>query len=665
MSRQEHPLYPHPWRRRLVLGTWLLLATAICARAAQIQVVQAPHWRGLAEGQHRKDLVVPAARGAILDRDNTPLSVSRERSRVSVAPHEVRGVDETRTVLRSTLGLSSSRVASLTSTQRRWRVAPDLYPPSVADELDGLRGVYVERVLQRFHPHGDLARGVLGVVLDGQGGGGIEEAFDDLLRGTPGREIVARDNVGNEIPGERLVVQEPRAGGSVVLTLDMDLQEIAQQALLEAIEQTEARGGDILITKPGTGEILALFSTQDGHSGALSAVNTPFEPGSTLKPFTVAGLLQHGLASLDDVIDTGDGTWASEGRTIHDTHGGGGLLTLREALRESSNVGIAKAALPMTPGIQFENLRDFGFGTRTGVELPGEAPGTLRRPDAWTAQSQASLAYGYEISVTPLQMAMAYGALANGGELMQPRIVREIRDRDGNVVETFEARVIRRVVREDVARRVGRALVDVVEDGTGKSARLGAFLVAGKSGTARYAARGGYESGAYSSSFVGYFPADDPQLVVFVKLDRPQGQYYGGAVAAPVTRATMEAALAASEGHLDRGKLIESLREGPLAVPPPELTATLVARPIDPPAPPFLAGVAPGGEPLPEVGPGGVSLPDVSGLPARVAARRLHALGLRVSRIGVGDVFGSDPAPGTRVLPGDTVRLRYRGATYE
>lgn len=665
MSRSETSLYPHPWRRRLLLGVWLLLATVICVRAAQIQVVQSERWSELAEDQHRKDLVIAAPRGAILDRDNTPLSVSRERARVNVAPHELSDAEATRARLREVLGLSSTRVASLTSTNNRWRVVPDLHPPAIRESLQGQPGLYVDRVLQRFHPHGELARGILGVVLDGESRGGIEEAFDAVLKGTPGREVVARDNVGSEIPGERLVVSPPRAGGEVVLTLNMDLQEIAQQALEAAIERTEAHGGDILITDPRTGEVLALFSTQGGHRGALSAVNTPFEPGSTLKPFTVAGLLQHGLASLGDSVDTGDGTWEIEGRTLTDTHTEG-RMSIRDALRESSNVGVAKAAQAMTPGVQYENLRDFGFGALSGIELPGEVAGVLRRPDRWTGQSSASLAIGYEISVTPLQMAMAYGALANGGLLMQPSLVRELRGPEGNVIERFEPRTIRRVVDEDVASSVGRALVDVVEDGTGTSARLGSFLVAGKSGTARLSSGRGYETGAYSSSFVGYFPADKPQLVVFVKLDRPQSAYYGGAVAAPVTRATMEAALAASAAHLDRAALLESMRdEQRVRNLRPAMTASLVAQPIDPPVPPFADAFGIEESRVVETGPGGVSLPDISGLPARVAARRLHALGLRVARIGSGDVVGSNPRPGERVLPGDTIRLTYRGDTYE
>jgi cell division protein FtsI (penicillin-binding protein 3) len=635
----------------------------ICARAVQIQVVQGAEWQAMAAEQHSKDLVVAAARGAILDRDGTPLSVSRERAQVAVAPHELADRAAAAELLGDALGLSRRSASSFTSTSARWRVVPDLYPPSVREAIGNRPGIYVDRVLQRFHPHGDLARGVMGVVIDGDGRGGIEEAFDGLLRGTPGREVVAHDNMGAAIPGERLVVTQPRAGGEVVLTLDMDLQEIAQQALGQAIESTGAHGGDILITDPRTGEILALYSTQGGQAGALSAVNTPFEPGSTLKPFTVAALLKHDLASMNDVVDVGDGTWEVAGRVLHDTHAEG-RMTIREALRVSSNVGVAKAALPLTPGMQYENLRDFGFGSLTGIELPGEVSGTLRRPGAWSPQSAASLAIGYEISVTPLQMAMAYGALANGGLLIQPRLVRELRDANGLVIERFESQVVRRVVDEDVAETIGRALVGVVEDGTGTSARLGSFRVAGKSGTARWNAGNGYERGAYSSSFVGYFPADRPQLVVFVKLDRPQGAYYGGAVAAPVTRATMEAALAARSSPLDLGALLASMRDETTEAIGPELAASFAAQPLDPPVPPLLV---PEVDPhtVRAVGPGGVSLPDLSGLPARVAVRRLHALGLRVSRVGVGDVFGSDPSPGTRVLPGDTIRLRYRGPSYE
>jgi cell division protein FtsI (penicillin-binding protein 3) len=650
MTRRKSAGRLPPWRRRLVLASWLLAALAISVRAGQIQVVQASHWRDLAEAQHGEDVVVPATRGSILDRDGAPLAVSRERVRVSIAPKEIADMQATRALLREELGLSRTQVERLTSRERVWTVAPDLYAPNVRERLRSAPGVHLERVLQRHHPHGDLARSVLGAIVDASGSGGVEQAYERLLGGTPGREVIARDNAGREIPGERVTMVPPRSGGEVVLTIDMDLQEIAQQALEEAMEETEAHGGDVVVTDPTTGEVLALVSIRDGKANALSALNTPYEPGSTLKPFTVAALLERGLASLDDTIDIGNGTWRVEGRTLTDTHTKG-RISLGEALRESSNVGVAMAAQELTPGVQYENLRDFGFGGYTGIELPGEVAGTLRRPAAWTPQSAASLAIGYEMSVTPLQMAMAYGALANGGLLMQPRLVREVRSSDGAVLERFEARVIRRVIEEDVAATVGTVLVGVVEDGTGTSARLGSFAVAGKSGTARLNFGDGYEKGAYYSSFVGFFPADAPQLVVFVGLDRPQGAYYGGAVAAPVTRATMEAALAARSTPLDRGALLRSTRRDdrddavPANVPP----ARFASRPAEPEAPVHREIIDRAAR---------VTLPNVAGLPSRVAVRRLHALGLRVSSVGVGDIVGTVPRAGERVLPGDTIRLR-------
>ncbi len=669
MSQGEGAVKSRPMRRRLLLAGWLAAALLICVRAGQIQLLEASEWKEVAESQHRSDKTVAAARGTILDRDGTPLAVSREVFRVGVAPRELQHPDKVRSLLAKTLDLSSASAARLTSRGQRWHLAPGRYPPSIRERLSRIPGVYLQRELQRYHPHGDLARGVLGAVLDGSGHGGIEQAFDSLLRGEPGREVVARDNVGEAIPGETYLVQPSVQGGEVVLTLDMDLQEIAQEALEAAIKKTEARGGDVLVTDPATGEILAMVSIRDGKTAGLSAINTAYEPGSTLKPFTVAGMLTHHVASLSDSVDVGNGTWRVAGRVLHDVSEKG-RMSVADALRLSSNVGIAKAALGLayrrggeaedrglTPGQQYENLRDFGFGTPTGIQIPGEVSGTLRRPDEWSGQSPASLAIGYEIAVTPLQMAMAYGALANGGVLMEPRLIKEVRDPQGRLIRRFGPRSVRRVVSEDVARSVGKVMVSVVEDGTGTAARMANFRVAGKSGTSRaFSPDGGYERGDYYASFVGFFPADAPQLVVYVKLERPKGDYYGGATAAPVTRATMEAALAARSTPLDRRALLR-VERGP-SVELPRASVRFAEQPIDPPPPPVHDESKSGGSSSNETE--GVTLPDVAGLPTRVAVRRLHGLGLRVSESAIGEILGTAPAAGSRVMPGDTVRLRVR-----
>jgi cell division protein FtsI (penicillin-binding protein 3) len=596
-----------------------------------------------------------------MDRDGLPLALSQERFIISVAPHELRDPAKAAVLLTSSLGVSSSKAGGLTSNGRPWNVIPGRYPPTVREALGEVRGIYLAREFQRYHPHGDLARGVLGAVLDNEGTGGIEQAFEEILRGIPGREVVARNNTGQTIPGERYVFEPPKSGRDIVLTLDMDLQEIARQALEESILETEARGGDVLVTIPNTGEILALVSIRDGKTASLSAINTPYEPGSTFKPFTVSGLIENDLASLEDTVDVENGTWTVAGRTLHDVHSEG-RMSIADALRVSSNVGIAKAASRMSPRIQYETLRDFGFGTQTGIQIPGEVGGMLRKPERWSSQSPASLAIGYEVSVTPLQMAMAYGALANGGRLMQPLLVKEIRESDGSLKEQFEPRMVRQVIPEQIARRIGEVLVDVVEDGTGTSAQLGTFQVAGKSGTTRlYSPEGGYESGAYWSSFVGFFPAEDPQLVVFVKLERPQGAYYGGAVAAPVTRATMQAALAASGKHIDRTRLVQSGKvAASLATSSPSVAFVnqeldFPIERLDEPEMPVGMGLASGG-----TASEGVSVPRLAGVPSRIAVRRLHALGLRVSGPLGGEILGTEPGPGMQMVRGDTVALIVR-----
>jgi cell division protein FtsI (penicillin-binding protein 3) len=556
-------------------------------------------------------------------------------------------------------------------------VIPGTYDPSVLESLEGVRGIHIERLYQRFYPRGDLAGGVLGAVIDSRGVGGIEEVYEAVLRGEPGREVAARDNAGREIPGETLRLEEPVPGGDVRLTLDLELQEIAQEALTESLERTGARGGDLLVTNPRTGEVLALVSAGSGRTNGLSAINAPYEPGSTLKPFTVAAILEEGVGVLEDLIDTGNGEWQVAGRRLTDTSAHG-WVTLADALRVSSNVGVAKAATALEPGQQYQALRDFGFGVQAGIPLPGEQSGRLPRPELWSGQSQVSLSIGYEISVTPLQMALAYGALANDGVLMEPRLVKEVRSNTGELVERPAPRPVRSAVSAHVARQVGAVLVDAVEEGTGTAARMEAFTVAGKTGTARaYTPGEGYGGGRYFSSFGAYFPADDPQLVVFVKLDSPRGAYYGGATAAPVSRAMMEAALATRQTPLDRRALLASTRRGetlarsevPARIPSAGSAVRFASADLTPRTSPSRAEALAAAlahsveEPVVERwSDGSVPVPDVEGLPPRVAVRRLHAAGLRVVWDGGALVVGSSPNAGVRALPGDTVRLETRAA---
>jgi cell division protein FtsI (penicillin-binding protein 3) len=663
-------------RRRVLLGGWIFGAVVLLARAGQIQIAQRAAWQAQAEGQHQSSEPIVAPRGRITDRDGMDLALSHEIYRVALAPREINDVEAVVDRVSRALGMDPSTVRRYAVEKRAWRQLPGKHTPKTAEALKGLRGVHLDRQLERFYPHGDLGVGVLGRVFEGSGRGGIEQRFEEVLRGTPGREVYAHDNQGRPLPGQKLVVETPREGGSIVLTLDLDLQEIGEEIIAAAVEENQALGGDLLITDPTTGDILAMASVREGNTGALSAINTPYEPGSTLKPITVAAILDRGLLALDDSIDIENGRWTVNGRELSDVGSGRGVISLARALQTSSNVGVAKAAQVLEPADQFQTLRDFGFGAPTGLGLAGEVAGTLRRPEDWSSQSPQSLAIGYEIGVTPLQMAMAYGAIANGGELMEPRLIREVRGGDGSVLQRFAPRAIRRVVSRQVTRDITSVLIDVVEDGTGTRARLASFAVAGKSGTARAWSEGGYKPGDYFASFVGFFPAEDPQLVVLVKLDRPRGTvYYGGALAAPVTKATMEAILAIRQTPLDSRALAHMARSSaPVAATGMEIPgdglsaearprfAALNAGPLgstasdrsgfgaaDPVDPDFAVR---------REGDGLLTLPDLRGLSARLAARRLHSLGFRVLWDGPGTVGETVPGAGVRLAPGDTIRLR-------
>jgi cell division protein FtsI (penicillin-binding protein 3) len=645
----------------LLIGV-LLASAAVLARGLVLQVVEGERWSARAVDQQRQQVALPAPRGTIFDRNGVPLAASQVTYRVSVAPREVRDRAGVTELLREALGLSAAEAARAVDRGRRWVVLPGRHDAVAYRRLAGTRGLYFERVQERFHPHGEVGLEVLGrLAVDGTALGGVELAFDSLLSGRAGLAVERRDARGEVIPGSLLSVVEPVAGHDLYLTLDLGLQEIAHEALREAVRETGSAGGDLLLADRRTGEILAAVSHRSGEATAWRGVLDPYEPGSTLKPFFVSSLLVSGRATLGDSVFAEEGRYTNRGRTVTDVEKHG-WLTVGEALSVSSNVAMVKLAEDFAPAVQYSYLRDFGFGTPTGVPYPAEAAGVLRRPRDWSAYSQGSLAIGYEISVTPLQMVMAYGALANEGVLMEPRIVREVRSREGRVVRRYSPRVVRRVLPAEVSRAVSAALLDVVETGSGRRAQLGSFPVAGKTGTARRFVDGRYDRGGYTASFAGFFPAADPQLAFLVKLDRPQGAYYGGTAAAPVTRTTLAAALAARSTALDRRVVASTAGSSEVVSVPVGTNRSVVAEgPWLPPVPgPFIfsLGTAPArryesasaARPRP--------VPNVRGLAVRDAVRRLHGQGFRVEVEGVGVVAGTTPVAGRSLEPGAVVVVR-------
>ncbi|MHB1072567.1 MAG: penicillin-binding transpeptidase domain-containing protein [Gemmatimonadaceae bacterium] len=649
-------------------------ALALVGKAAKVQLVDGGTWSRRAARQQLAERTLPAPRGEIQDAGGQVLAQTREVVRLEVAPREVRDMRRFRRTL-DAAGIDPRWIARATDTARAWVTIPGTFLAAEVAPLLQLRGVHWTPMMERVYPVSEGTRRIVGRV-DAQGSAldGIELALDSVLRGRAGTEALVRDARGRSFESPQADSVAPTPGYTVRLTVNHELQEIADRALADAVAKMGAEGGDVVILDPHTGAIRAMASRRlDPRSTAATALTEPFEPGSTLKPFTAAGLLALGRVRDGEVVDVHGGQFTVNGRTITDVHRSTTPLTLHDVLRWSSNVGIVRFAERLQPREQYEILRDFGFGMPTGLPYPSEAGGRLREPRDWSKQSPASLAMGYEIAVTPLQLALGYAVFANGGELLEPAIVQEVRAPDGSVVYRHQPRVVRRVVPPAVAERVRRMLADVVTEGTALQADLSTFMLAGKTGTARRTVNGRYVAGQYYATFVGLFPAEEPQFVILVKLDSPSGSYYGGTTAAPVTRAVLEAALAARDAALDHGAL-NTQRHARSAPPAPgavQLAGAGAEPPAASPAPvpvppavtardgsvPFIASLpysAPA--PAPPLPPRPV--PDVTGLTVRDAVRALHGAGFRV-RLATGGA-GTTPAAGVLAPPGAVVRLSYQ-----
>jgi cell division protein FtsI (penicillin-binding protein 3) len=627
-------------RLRAVQIAFALAIGTLIVRAAQVQLVRGARYRAAAREQRTEEVELPASRGAIYDRNGVPLALTQEIFHIGFAPLELRDGGRDVPVLARSLGLSGREMARALGKDYVY-----LHGPFTLLQVAGLRemrGVHVTSEFTRFHPDRAFARAVLGMpAAPGRPASGIERVLDTLLSGKPGRAVVLRDQFGRRYESPSRLDLFPVPGHDAYLTLDSELQDIVERALSDAVARFEAIGGDVVVLDPKTGELLALASRRADGTTPPSVFTSAFEPGSTAKLFAAAALLLHDRVELTDSVWGEEGELVLGGRTITDEHPEG-WMTLRDVLRRSSNVGMAKFVRRLDPEQQYMMLRDFGFGTPSGVEYPSESGGLLRPPAQWSGASAPSLAMGYEIAVTVLQLAQAYAAIANDGLMLEPTLVSRIVAPDGREVYRHAPEPVRRVVSAEVARELRAMLRDVVYDGgTGVSAALASYEVAGKTGTARRFGPDGYLPGASTASFASLFPADDPQLVMVVKLDDPAGSY-AQLSAAPLTRSVLEQVLAAQTSALDRSRL-----EGTPSAPgvPPAIDAGVVPYVVSWPLEPRRADSAL------------QTVPAVVGLAVRAAVRRLHESGLQVLVDGWGTITHADPRTGSTVAAGTLVRL--------
>jgi cell division protein FtsI (penicillin-binding protein 3) len=537
-----------------------IFAVAILVRAARVQLIQGGAWRVRAERQQTREREVPAPRGEILDATRRVLAQSRETVRLEITPREVRAPAQLRRALLK-LGVDRNVIARAADTSVKNVTVPGRFLSVDAAPATALRGVHSYATIERSYAVSPGGQGIIGHLdVNGNAVEGLELSLDSILRGVPGATTVLKDSKGQSRESPITPSTEPLKGNNIVLTINADLQEIAERALGEAVARMDAEGGDIVIVDPHDGSIRAMASRRlDPRATAATVMTEPFEPGSTIKPIVAAGLLERGRVSDSDSVDTGNGVLVVKGREypIRDEHKIG-KAPLSEVLRWSSNVGIVKFTQRLSAREEFETLRDFGFGTPTGLPYPSESGGMLRSPAAWSDESARALAMGYEISVTPLQLAMAYSVFANGGELVEPALVKEVVAPDGTVRFRHSKRVVRRVIAKPVADKVRHILLDVVDEGTALKAAIDNYLLAGKTGTPRSVVGGHYVAGRYNPNFVGIFPGDNPQYVIVVKLTAPQTSIYASETAAPLTKAILQAAVAARDAALDRGRLASS-----------------------------------------------------------------------------------------------------------
>lgn len=655
-------------RLTIIYVMLLLFAVALIAQAARLQLFEGEMWTQRARALHFDSDTITAARGAILDASGNVLVDSHELVHIDIAPREVRDREALADQLQAA-HVAPELIARASDTTVKWLSLPDLYVASEIGALEKMPGVHSRTMMERdFATAGGIRRIVGRVGPDGRALDGIELSMDSVLQGTSTGARRAIDGRGRSLDSPEGWRTEPRAGASVMLTINESLQEICERALARAADSLQAEGGDIVVMNPLNGDVLAMASRRSNpRAVANTAVSEPFEPGSTIKPFIAAALLEHGKAHPDEMIETFNGQSIIEGRLITDGHKAK-ELSLSDVIRYSSNVGIVRFAQRLTPREKYEALRDFGLGTQTGIPLPAESEGTLREPAKWNRTSGSSMAMGYELAVTPLQLVAAYSAIANGGELLEPHIIKEIRSADGELVYRSTPRVIRRVVSPSVAGQIQQMLLGVVESGTATRADLATYLLGGKSGTARRTEQGkGYVLGNYTASFVGLFPADKPQYVVLVKLDSPRHDYYGGEIAAPITKVVLRAALAARDAALNRADLasVERIRRtNPDSVAPSEPVTNAVAEETneadDEPAsrgPVAIAlPFAPRKQPVDQTM---RSVPDVQGLTVRDAVRALHRAGFRVRLISQRG-GATTPAAGTELPAGSTVKLQHQ-----
>lgn len=627
----------------VVLTLASILPVLVAVQVLRIHMYEGASLRAQGQQQANSALVIPAVRGSIVDSEGRTLVVNTARYDLAVDP-TVSGFSARRSEFVGKLARLAGQPVSVLRRRIDTRQSPKYVEltrglserqKDVVESWE-VPGIILEPEFARRYNYGRTLSHVLGHVdSDGEGIAGLEVKYNDVLRGRDGRRAVKRDRRGMVKSYVGGSVIEPEDGETLVLTIDLIRQTIVEEELEQGVLESGANWGTAIAMNPYTGAVLAManYPTYDPNvpgrfptaARRNHAITDRIEPGSTFKLVAAVAAIERGHVSLSDTIDTGNGYAVFGGKGLKDTHGHG-RISFEDVIAVSSNIGVAATVDGMDDGDLYQYARNLGFGQPTWIDLPGEVPGRLKKPHEWSGTSRTRISIGYEVDVTPLQILTAYGSLANGGLLVRPFVVQERRDFRGATTWTARQDSIRRAFKRRTAQKLLASFERVVNEGTGTRASIEGVRVAGKTGTAWKVADGGYASRRARASFVGFFPADEPQVALIVVLDEPKTSTYGGLTAAPVFRRIGERWISTfPEIAKSRSVMLASHNRDP----DPEEEPT--------------------------------TLPDVSGQPAAVAATGLLANGYRVEVPDVADavrpVVRQRPAAGRAADYGSVIRL--------
>lgn len=671
-------------RLLIVAGAALMCMTAVFGRLGYLQLYRHREYLTRAQRQQQHVIEITPKRGAIYDRNMHPLAMSILVDSAFAVPSELADAQLAVRLLSGVLGIPRDVLETRLESSKSFVWIARKLPPVKKEAVEALnlKGVYFQKENQRIYPKRDLASHVLGFVdLDEKGLGGIEYELDSQIRGTSEKIIVMADAKQRWFDGGE--AQRER-GANVVLTLDEKIQYVAERELAAAIAKTHASAGTAMVMNPNTGEILALANWPKFNPNAANeapaearmnrAVTALYEPGSTFKLITLAAAFDQGITRPSEVFDCENGAVYVAGHRIRD-HKPFGLLSVSEILAQSSDVGAIKIALRLGAPKFYDYIRAFGFGQLTGVDLPGEGKGILRRLENWSAVSIGSISMGQEVGVTPIQLISAVSAVANGGMLFKPHVIAELRR--GDRVLPAEGLLApaepRRVIRPETAATLRRLMEGVVLEGTGSLAHLDGWTAAGKTGSAQKIdpATGRYSPTHFIASFTGFAPISNPAVTILISLDSPVGQHEGGQVAAPVFKRIAEQVLPYLDVPRDvpvGPRLVAAAYKNREASDSAALEDFTPADFSGLPDPPRLESSTPkskqGHSPAPAVTVavdegGDVQVPDFSGKTMRDVTETCLRLGLDPVLIGSSLATNQTPAVGAKVRRGAKITVQF------